>query len=341
MKNKNIVIGLVSIVLLLAVSVYLILKTQTDTFKKDLTNFAVKDTASISKIFLADRTGKKVVLERISVSEWKVNGKFEARPQAIKLLLQTIHNISVKATVPKPAFNNVVKRLATGAVKVEIYKHDELAKTYYVGGATQDSYGTYMIMENSTTPYIMWMQGFEGYLTPRYFTEENVWRNTALIHISPIEIASVKMEYPKNPEQSFELILKHDVANAKKIEFSVKAVKTGKEINFDTNAVKAYLLAFKNLDYEVVADLLGNKTKDSILALTPMHILTLKETNGKITVIKTYPRKGKPGQVDEKGKQMPYDLDRFWAFLNNSREALILQYFGYDKVFKPVTSFEK
>ena len=189
MKNKNVVIGLVSIVLLLAISVYLILKNQTDTFKKDLTNFAVKDTASISKIFLADRTGKKVVLERISVSEWKVNGKFEARPQAIKLLLQTIHNISVKATVPKPAFNNVVKRLATGAVKVEIYKHDELAKTYYVGGATQDSYGTYMIMENSTTPYIIWMQGFEGYLTPRYFTEENVWRNPALIHISPIEIA--------------------------------------------------------------------------------------------------------------------------------------------------------
>jgi hypothetical protein len=256
-------------------------------------------------------------------------------------LLETIYSIRVKETVPKTAFNTVVKRLATQAVKVEIYLNNELSKTYYVGGPTLDYYGTYMLLENSSTPYVMWIQGFEGYLTTRYFTDETVWRSNYIFPQSPLDLSAIRIEYPKNPELSFELSIfpKSDTPN--EVDFQIKSLKTGKAIAFDENAVKAYLLQVKSISFETIANKMNAKTKDSTLALPPMHVITVTDKNGKLTHLKTFPRKGREGQVDEKGDQLPYDLDRFYALINKEPELFTVQYYVFDKLLKPITYFEK
>ena len=341
MKNRNILLGILVIALLLFAVYYFSSNSKTNTLKKELTNFAVKDTASINKIFMADRSGKKVTLERVSSSEWRVNGKYKAKSSSINTLLETMHGITVKETVPKTAFNTIVKRLATQAVKVEIYQNNELSKTYYVGGPTLDYYGTYMLMENSSTPYVVCVHGFGGYLTTRYFLEQNLWRSNYIFPASPLDLAEVKIEYPKNPDLSFDLFIHHNQSNTKEVTFELKSLKTGKEINFDENAIKAYLLEFKGISFENIADLMKPKTKDSTLALPPLHLLTVTDINGKITHLKTFPRKGREGQLDQKGNQLPYDLDRFYAKINEEPNLFTVQYYVFDNILKPITAFEK
>ena len=68
----------------------------------------------------------------------------------------------MRSPVPKAAFNNVIKQIATSGTKVEIYQgKDKPSKTYYIGGATLDHQGTYMILETegvkSSVPFIMYI----------------------------------------------------------------------------------------------------------------------------------------------------------------------------------------
>ena len=63
MKNR-ILIAVIAILGILAG--YLYLKDNTGTIKEELRNFAVEDTASITKIFLVDKAQKSVTLTRES-----------------------------------------------------------------------------------------------------------------------------------------------------------------------------------------------------------------------------------------------------------------------------------
>ena len=110
-------------------------------------DFAIKDSKSIDKIFIVASTGKSVTLSKQDTN-WLVNGKYNARPDNIRLLLKTFRRIDVRSPVPKAAVNNIITEIATGATKVEIYQgNDKPSKIYYVGNPTNDNQGTYMILE--------------------------------------------------------------------------------------------------------------------------------------------------------------------------------------------------
>jgi|GEM_PF-4052582 len=61
--NKNRILLLI-VVLLLSVTGYYYFKNSDSTIKKELRDFAVADTSSIDKMFLADKKGNKALLER-------------------------------------------------------------------------------------------------------------------------------------------------------------------------------------------------------------------------------------------------------------------------------------
>ena len=72
MKNKFIY---VAFVILLSLSLYFYFTKNNSTIKGEYSDFAVEDTASITKIFMADKANNQVLLERSDNSKWLVNGK--------------------------------------------------------------------------------------------------------------------------------------------------------------------------------------------------------------------------------------------------------------------------
>ena len=97
---------------------YFLYTNSKSTIRPELSDFAVADTSSIDKIFMADRQGKTILLERKSPVDWIVNGKFHARHDLIANLLYTIKSVEVRSPVGKNLYNQTMKLLASNSVKV-------------------------------------------------------------------------------------------------------------------------------------------------------------------------------------------------------------------------------
>src|SRR5688572_3606466 len=204
-------------------------------------DFKVKDTASIDKIFLANRSNSQVTLTREG-RKWMVNGEFEARGDMIENLLYVIRNVEVKQFVAKTAIDNEMKKLAVAATKVEVYLKGKLSKVYYVGGPTQDHFGTYMVMQDSETPYVCYLPGHRGYLSLFYTPIVDEWKSRQIFNYPVSEIATVRTDFYRSPEQSWE------ITNIDNKSFKLKSIVANQYIdNFDTGAVKIILKEFKAL----------------------------------------------------------------------------------------------
>lgn len=340
MKRNRIAIILV--IILAAVCAWFIINRGNGTIKRTLRDFAVADTASITKIFLADKDGNTVTLERQPSSQWLLNGKYFARPDAIKTLLYTINKLDVKEPVGKNAQDNVIKLLATTAIKCEIYQNNKLTKAYYVGTETTDQSGTYMIlidietMKPSAKAFVTYIPGFEGYMTTRYFTEERGWRDRTVFHYIPSDIKSVKMEAPSNPEQSYELnVLGNN-------NYQIKMLANNASVaNIDTLSVKQYLSYFQQLNHEGFEVELSQHQIDSVLKTKPLNILTVTDNKGQISKVTFFARNNLKKQYGEDGELLPFDPIRMDALMENEQEVVLVQYYIFGKVLPPVDYFLK
>ncbi len=335
-KNRR---AIILVILLGSLSTWFILHNGKGTIKETLRDFAVADTASIDKIFLADKSGRAVTLERKAVGEWTVNGKHLVRRDAIETLLYTIKKIDVKEPVGKKATEFVVKKLAAEAVKCEIYQNGKLTKAYYVGGETQDQTGTYMIlidtetMESSAKPFVTYIPGFEGFLTTRYFTIEKDWRDRTVFSYVPNTIKSVKLEIPDKPELGYEVM---QIAENK---FQVKSLSNDKLIpELDTLAVKQYLSYYQQINYETMQMGMKESEVDSTMKTKPINILTVIDDKGEKNTVKFFPRKPKKDAYDVDGKPLPFDPERMNAVLNTG-EMAVVQYYIFGKLMPPIEYF--
>lgn len=326
-------ITLIILVVLAGLAIYVYTQQGSGTIRQELSDFAVADTASIDKIFLANKDGDQILLDRTN-GEWTLNGEFKPRKDLLKVLLETIAKVEVKAPVAKSAHNNIVRQLAGRSTKVEIYTNGKLHKVYFVGGSTKENLGTYMLLDDSSVPFITHIAGFPGYLTPRYTTVLTDWRDTEIFAQSLATISQVAMHYYELPAQSF--IINRNGSNQYQ-------VLIGEEKNpiddLDSIEVRRYLLNFKNLRYEAI-DVRPNIAKDSVFAGMPFFSLSLTDTDGKKTTLEGWrmtPRKPKPG---EEPLPSEFDIDRMHARLNGGNDLLLIQYFVFDRVLVQPSKFE-
>jgi hypothetical protein len=331
-KNRG---ALIITLLLVLVSVYLLFFRDTfSTLNEKDNDFAVQDTAAITKIFIADKRNSEVTLTREN-GVWKVNGRYDVRSDAINTLLYTIKMVSVKGIIDPRGRENVIKQLASTACKVEIYEGDKRVKIYYVGGPTQDQTGTFMLLanhrsgENYDQPYITYIPGFDGYLTSRYFIPEDDWRNRTIFQYYPYQIKSVKVVYPQ-ADSGFQI----NILGRNK--FSMEDPITHAPISyFDTIAVKQYLTYYQSVSWEVT---LKTAQKDSILHTVPIATVTVKDTTGKTSEIVLFNKKTPENDINKYGKEYKYDPDRMDAYVNG-KDMVIVQYFVFGKMLQNVRYF--
>ncbi len=346
MKRKHLII-LFLIIILVIVALFLVFNGGTGTFKDRTKEFAVKDTATITKVFLADKKNRTILLERVGAGDWLLNGTYKARNSGINLLFETFKHLVPKYPVPKSGHDNIVAQLAAAATKVEIYQqvyrfdcfgiklfpHEKLTKTYYVGGATQDNMGTFMLMEGADVPFVVHLLGFRGYVAPRYSTQEKDWRDHTVFRKSLSEIQEVIMEIPTEPLNSFKIIKEN--RDLKLIKLQTNEVLP----QYDTLRLLNFLTAFADIRYEALLNDMKPQRKDSIINSTPKNILTVVDTKGDSTSIITYFKPNDNRAVDMAGNLYVHDLDRLYALINDERDFVLIQYYVFDKVLRPLSYF--
>ena len=340
MKTKQLTI---IVIILAAVAALFLFREKFGTVRSELKDFAVKDTASIDKIFLADKSGHEITLERKGKGLWMVNEKFIAQQYLIKSLLEVIYKIDVRTPVSKAAYNTVVKRLATNGIKCEIYANEKSkpVKVYYVGGQTEDVLGTFMMLENSSTPFITEIPGFNGYLTPRYTVELNDWRSNSLFNYQLNDLKSVSVSYEHYPQNSFSITNENGKFTVHPLRPSPMA-KTA-SIPTDSIAIENYLSFFQNQGFETWERNMTDKQKDSILAIpAPIKVSVIDSKNNEKS-IDLYPMaisKTSLSQFDDDGNPLKYDLDRMFGIIHPENEWVTVQHFSFDRILRQLDDFD-
>ena len=340
MKKKKKLFPIVAAFILLAALLLTIFRPNSN-FNKESRDFAVKDTASITKVFLGDRTGNSVSIVRGGSGEWLVNDSVPANRETLQRLLQVIRTVEVKSRVAKAAYNNVVGDLAASATKVEIYLdgHDTPEKTYYVGSHTQDALGTFMILEGSTTPFVTEMPGFNGYLTPWYPTRLEDWLRNTVFDVTAQEFKSIRIDYPAFPDRSFSLV-KRDTA------FFISRISGAdlSETAITQTVAMNYLVHLKGLPFMQEARMLGTRERDSLEKTVPLALVNLTSTRGTPVSVSLYPMPISDRSLvkeDDKGKPLEFDLDHMYCKRIREPYWVVVQHYTFDPVLQRYDDFVK
>ncbi len=338
MKNKSSLTVIFILIALCSVSYYLYKnKTSGSTLNKDSSNFKVEDTASITKIFMADKNGKRITLEKGKIC-WMINGKYPARQDAINLLIYTMRTLDIKSPVTKAGKDNVIKLMSGKSVKVEIYSEGDLIKQYYVGHENQDNDATFMLLtnldsgENYDDPFLMHIPGFTGYLSSRYFLDEAEWRSRLIINYIPPQMRSIKIENAAVSDSSFVINLKNTNS------FELKSLK-GQPIPFDEMKMKQYLAYFQNINFEKLLTTVNLRLVDSLKNAIPFLRMSITDTKGETRVF-SFLQKYSTIDINRKyDTKYTYDPDRFYMRYDNDKEVALVQYYVFGKMLPNYSYF--
>ena len=304
-------------------------------------DFAVADASQITKVVISDKQPSTVVLERVG-DRWVVGEEqWPVRQDAIEVLLETLSKVTLKHFVQQSAVEQVNQRMEVYGRWVEVYAGDQLIKKYIVGTETPDMLGTYYKMAGSDLPFAVYIQGFNGYLTTRFFTEENLWRDRTIFGLAPKNIKAVEMALPAIPADGW-MITRKDLQQGTLVEPANEAESwslVGGEFEPLPVANSLELLtvvgSIETLKYEgaiIPSDNIWEK-KDSIFSATPAFELYVHTVDNDILKVRAFWKRPDREQLDAEGVPHQWDPDRFYAELPDGRMVLIQRY-GWRNLLK-------
>ena len=343
MKQNKLTIILA--IVLIAIAVLLIWNNRyLTTLRGDSADFQVWDTASITKVYLADRRDNETLLERTD-DGWSLNQDYKAHPKKIDQLFYTLYKVRVRMPVSKASHDNIVTQMASRSTKVEIYQivprinlfnkiklfpHEKRTKVFYVSESTMDNNGTFMLREGADQAFIVYIPGFRGYISTRFTANPDDWRDHTIFHESLADVQSVTLEFGGEPMRSFR------VENTGKHQYQLTRLGDNEVLPIDTLKVINLLSSFNDVRFEaLINNITPQQRMDSILNSQFLHRITLVNKEGKTVSMKTYNKRVQTvNLIPEEDRDI--DVDRMYAFINDDRDMVLVQYYVFDKLLRDV-----
>lgn len=345
-KNKR---AIILAIILIVIAVVFVLNRRTTTLRGDSADFMVWDTASITKVYLADRHDNETLLER-QENGWTLNKDYKAHPQKIDQLFYTLYRVRVKMPVSRSSHDHIIAQMATSSTKVEVYQNvpvinlfnkvklfyrEKRTKVFYVGEATKDSNGTFMLREGSDQAYIMYIPGFQGYISTRFSANPDDWRDHTVFHESLGNIQSVTIDFCQEPERGFR------VENTGKHQYQMISLANNNVVPIDTLKVINLLASFSDLRFEsLLNNIVTPSRRDSIVHSPMIHQITLVNKKGNAVTMKTFAKKVRTHN-DISFENRETDVDRMFALINDDRDMVLIQNYTFDKVLKDINYYKE
>ncbi|MEM9991844.1 MAG: DUF4340 domain-containing protein [Bacteroidota bacterium] len=307
----------------------------TTTVSSDDRRFKVDNTADIQKIFIAQRTGETVTLERKD-SYWLYNEKYKALPNAIDNLMRAFREMQMQYIPPAKAVPTIIRNLATQGIKVELYdKAGEQMRAFYIGGATVDERGTYAIMDGAEQPYVIHIPTWEGNLRFRFNLRGDRWRDKSIFSEKLEDVQSIASEYPKQKNNSFKI---EEVEGTYQVQpFYGITPKINRPVS--QGRVEGFLTSFESVIAEAFEN--ENPRRDSILQSVPFSIITIKNKAGVERKVQFFPIVFETSDYNAEGQPMTREqVDRYFVDVDGE-DLMLAQQLVSGKVFWKYDSFFK
>ena len=354
MKKKNIISIIIIAVLVIIAATLIGNNRYLSTLRGEAADFTVYDTASITKLFFADKNGNQVVLKREG-NGWRVNNEYNANQNMVNEMLYTLNRMRIKMPVSIKKSDNIVTRMSSSNTKVEVYQmlprinlfnkvklfyHEKRSKVFYIGDVTQDNQGTYVLKEGGDKVYIVHLHGFRGFISSRFTASPIDWREHSIFNEKMANIESVKLEINNDPDNGF--IIKENG----RYQYTMNLL-NGEPMAFDTLRVLNLMSSFGNVRFEAFLNDIDPARRDSIINSPFLQRLTLTTKDGKSSSVTTYSMRANADQFLyseedlENFDDMIKDPDHKYALLSDGNEFVLIQDFVFGKLLKPAYYYSK
>ena len=326
MKKKIIV--LVGVIAILGALIWLSNRPDSEGARKEYDyTFHIEDTASIGRIVLRDKRPQEATLVRTEKG-WMVDGEHLARKRAMAILMKTFYKMRLKNFIAESMQQTVLSRLSSTAVEVEVYdRKGNKLRHFYVGPPTMDEMGSYMMNKGGDAPYAVFIPGFNGNLSTRFFADPMMWRDRTIWGYDNLKVKKVRVRYATTPVNSFE------IEKRKNGDYSLTRLIDETVFTPDSIQSALFFSVFRNLQYEgaiVETDPIYAK-RDSLKSSKPVFDIYVEHENGEWKTLTAYNIKAAEGTEDADGNPQKYDPDHVHAFIETSdgKEMFVLaQYYG-------------
>ena len=189
---KNLKLYLI-LVILIVVAGFFYFSNNKGTLNLRNADFSIDSPEDITKIQIIS-PGEELNLE-LKNNQWKVNDKYWATQKYVENLILALNRVTVMSPVSKSEKEQVASILKADWILVKVNKNRRTIKEFYVSKPEMNKEKTYMMMENSSDPFVVNIPAFRGLLAELFVVDENYWRNKTIFDYEPQNIENIKVEY--------------------------------------------------------------------------------------------------------------------------------------------------
>lgn len=171
----------------------------------DPTLFAVAETEKISSVQLI--TGRDTVDLAFDGSKWKVNKRWDADLQMIKVLMATVRQMVPHRPVAAAIRDSAVSRLSASGTRVILSEAGMPMMEFIAGGNRQQS-ESWFLKAGDVQPMIMIIPGYRVNVSGIFQLNADGWRNKRVFDFNWRNFKSLTATYPKEGNQGFRVELK-------------------------------------------------------------------------------------------------------------------------------------
>lgn len=303
-----------------------------------LSDFAIKDTASIDRLIISSNSGGMIDFKKIE-GKWGFADGGCIQIHMIHSFLETIKYVAIKSPVPRGAVENVNKLTLAQHKKIEIFQNGKLTKTWFIGTTTSDHYGTNMILKIegigiSPEPFITFQPNVYGNLADQFSLRRKDYECSGIfVYKNLFDIKEIDIINHEDSTSNF--TIKSMDTN------TFKLYSNGAEVqNFDTVNVREYIAGFAKMHYDVKEPSIPKEIRDSIVDSPPYYTIKVTDKNGRVTSLITHLKGAIQQEFDYDGNLITIDRDNLYAVTDDS-VFVMLQYYVFGKAFKKLSDFKK
>lgn len=308
---------IVIIAILVTIAVVLVFNDKPGTITGSEKNFAISDTAQVTKIRYVYK-GDVLELTR-NKSQWVVNNKYPAKIQLVNVTLKFLQQFNIISAVPKESVPLVIEALNERSLQVTVEDSGKPVVQYRFCEVDTAPAKAYIIMEGSSRPYIANITGFDLPLLTLFSTSERMWRDRK-IFITPVsEMMMVGIAYPKQPDNSFAFLKMNDSLQIKSGDKIIKRVSQEAAHNFFMGIadLKADHMGTERLSVEY------NKVRNEL----PFAELIIKNRENRLETLKIY-------QISDGNTPAKNDPDALLGIIGNDTVPVLINYIDVDPLLK-------
>lgn len=326
---------IILVVLLIAILGYLKYKQNSSSYSNS--EFRIENISDIGSIEISDKNGQKTLLKREN-KDWKVNDSLLADHTKMVILLETLNKIQVEVPVGDSMRALAIKDLRMFGTKVQINDKDgDEIKTIFIGNSAQG--GNYMIMSQDgqvdDEPFIVKIPGLQKLdLKHRFTAKPDAWYTSEVFAVAVDKLKEVKVNFTEFPNFSFTMTKDEELIQINPLKDSLK-------INRPLNRehVLQFILEFESKNFE------GRLNNDSIIqvikTLKPHSTIEVTDVfdTKKSIILYRIPSQYVSSGKDATGKDMPFNIEKYWAYIPHTKEYVIAQHYVFGPILQPYDYF--